>query len=162
MRCAAGNAFQLRVVATVRARRTGSRCTPHPGRKVSMLNYPQAVVIGLIQGVTELFPVSSLGHSVLVPAWVGGSWQRLVADQSAPESPYLAFIVGLHVATALALLWFFRADWARVLEHQSGQPDRDRPDHQQPAEAGVAVGDATFAHAAAETGEHPRPVRPEE
>ena len=80
-----------------------------------MLNYTQAIVIGLIQGVTELFPISSLGHSVLVPAWVGGSWQRLVADQSAPESPYLAFIVGLHVATALALLWFFRADWVRVL-----------------------------------------------
>ena len=64
-----------------------------------MLNYTEAIVIGLIQGVTELFPISSLGHSVLVPAWVGGSWQRLVADQSAPESPYLAFIVGLHVAT---------------------------------------------------------------
>src|SRR5664280_1968429 len=42
-------------------------------------------------------------------------WRRLVGDQSAPESPYLAFIVGLHVATALALLWFFRADWVRVL-----------------------------------------------
>src|SRR5664280_3352861 len=84
MRCAAGNAFQLRVVATVRARRTGSRCTPHPGRKVSMLNYTQAIVIGLIQGVTELFPISSLGPSVLGPAWVGGSWQRLVGDQPLP------------------------------------------------------------------------------
>ena len=38
------------------------------------VTYLQAVVIALIQGVTELFPVSSLGHSVLVPAWIGGSW----------------------------------------------------------------------------------------
>lgn len=37
------------------------------------LTYVQAIVIGLIQGVTELFPVSSLGHSVLVPAWIGGT-----------------------------------------------------------------------------------------
>jgi hypothetical protein len=42
------------------------------------MTYFQAVVIALIQGVTELFPVSSLGHSVLLPAWFGGSWQALV------------------------------------------------------------------------------------
>ena len=80
-----------------------------------MITYTQAVVIGLLQGVTELFPVSSLGHSVLVPAWLGGSWQRLVTDQSSGESPYLAFIVGLHVATALALLVYFRSDWVRIM-----------------------------------------------
>ncbi len=80
-----------------------------------MITYTQAVVIGLLQGVTELFPVSSLGHSVLVPAWLGGSWQRLVTDQSSGESPYLAFIVGLHVATALALLVYFRSDWVRIV-----------------------------------------------
>ncbi len=80
-----------------------------------MLSYTQAVVIGLLQGVTELFPVSSLGHSVLVPAWLGGSWKRLVTQQSSGESPYLAFIVGLHVATALALLVYFRSDWVRIL-----------------------------------------------
>jgi undecaprenyl-diphosphatase len=80
-----------------------------------MLTYLQAVVIGLLQGVTELFPISSLGHSILVPALIGGSWQHLVTDQSSPESPYLAFIVGLHVATALALLIFFRGDWVRVI-----------------------------------------------
>jgi undecaprenyl-diphosphatase len=78
------------------------------------LTYPEAVVVGLVQGVTELFPVSSLGHSVLLPALVGGRWARDL-DVSAPESPYLAFIVGLHVATAVALLVFFRADWARVV-----------------------------------------------
>jgi undecaprenyl-diphosphatase len=77
------------------------------------LTYPEAVVVGLVQGVTELFPVSSLGHSVLLPALVGGRWATDL-DVSAPESPYLAFIVGLHVATALALLVFFRADWVRI------------------------------------------------
>jgi undecaprenyl-diphosphatase len=68
--------------------------------------------------VTELFPVSSLGHSVLVPAWIGGSWGTLVTQSSQPHSEssfYLAFIVALHVATALALLWFFRTDWARII-----------------------------------------------
>ena len=79
------------------------------------LTYFQAIVIGLIQGVTELFPVSSLGHSVLIPAWLGGSWEKLVVEESSPESPYLAFIVGLHVATALALLVLFRRDWVQVI-----------------------------------------------
>ena len=78
-----------------------------------MLSYLQAIVIGLLQGVTELFPVSSLGHSVLVPALLG--WHQVVGDQSAQESPYLAFLVGLHVATALALLVFFRAEWVRIV-----------------------------------------------
>ncbi len=80
---------------------------------MSHLTYPEALVIGALQGVTELFPVSSLGHSVLLPALVGGRWARDL-DVSAPESPYLAFIVGLHVATAVALLVFFRRDWLRI------------------------------------------------
>jgi undecaprenyl-diphosphatase len=78
-----------------------------------MISYLQAVVIGLLQGATELFPVSSLGHSVLVPALLG--WNEVLGDQSAGESPFLAFLVGLHVATALALLVFFRAEWARII-----------------------------------------------
>ena len=78
-----------------------------------MISYFQAVVIGLLQGVTELFPVSSLGHSVLIPAFFG--WHSLVAGQSADESFYLAFLVGLHVATALALMVYFRAEWVRIL-----------------------------------------------
>jgi len=82
---------------------------------MSVLTYPEAIVIGALQGVTELFPVSSLGHSVLLPAIVGGSWARDL-NVSAPESPYLAFIVGLHVATALALLLLFRRDWARIVK----------------------------------------------
>ena len=82
------------------------------------MTYLQAFVIALIQGVTELFPVSSLGHSVLIPAWLGGSWQTLVtqsSQQSSESSFYLAYIVALHCATALALMWFFRADWIRII-----------------------------------------------
>ena len=84
------------------------------------LTYPEAIVVGLFQGVSELFPVSSLGHSVLIPALIGGQWARDL-NVSAPESPYLAFIVGLHVATALALLAYFWRDWLRIL---SGSPPR--------------------------------------
>ena len=83
-----------------------------------MLTYLQAVVIGVLQGVTELFPVSSLGHSILVPAWLGGDWQHLVtesATDTSEHSPYLAFIVALHVATAVALLIFFRHGWVRII-----------------------------------------------
>ena len=78
-----------------------------------MLSYFQAIVIGLLQGVSELFPVSSLGHSVLVPALFG--WHNLVGAESADESFYLAFLVGLHVATALSLLVYFRRDWIRIV-----------------------------------------------
>ncbi|MHB1491354.1 MAG: undecaprenyl-diphosphate phosphatase [Cellulomonas sp.] len=79
------------------------------------LSFLQAIVIGLLQGVTELFPISSLGHSILVPAWLGGTWATLVTDQSNPKSPYLAFIVGLHVATATALLVLFWRDWVGII-----------------------------------------------
>jgi undecaprenyl-diphosphatase len=78
------------------------------------LTYLEASVVGLIQGVSELFPVSSLGHNVLIPALIGGSWEADL-DVATPESPYLAFIVGLHVATALALLAYFRRDWVRII-----------------------------------------------
>jgi undecaprenyl-diphosphatase len=78
------------------------------------LSYVEAVIVGAAQGITELFPVSSLGHSVLVPALVGGQWAQDL-NVSAPQSPYLAFIVGLHVATAAALLVFFWRDWVRIL-----------------------------------------------
>jgi undecaprenyl-diphosphatase len=82
------------------------------------VTYVQAVVIALIQGLTEMFPISSLGHSVLVPAWIGGSWETLVTQSSQADSGssfYLAYIVALHCATALALLWFYRADWVRII-----------------------------------------------
>ena len=78
------------------------------------LTYLEAAVVGLVQGVSELFPVSSLGHNVLIPALVGGSWASdlNVADAN---SPYLAFIVGMHVATAIALLIYFWRDWIRII-----------------------------------------------
>jgi undecaprenyl-diphosphatase len=78
------------------------------------LSYVEAVIVGAAQGITELFPVSSLGHSVLVPALLGGQWAQDL-NVSAPQSPYLAFIVGLHVATAAALLVFFWRDCLRIL-----------------------------------------------
>jgi undecaprenyl-diphosphatase len=78
------------------------------------LSWLEAGVVGAMQGVAELFPISSLGHSVLIPAWVGGSWQRDLSVSN-PESPYLAFIVGLHVATAIALLIYFWRDWVRII-----------------------------------------------
>ena len=78
------------------------------------LTYLEAVVTGLIQGVTELFPVSSLGHNVLIPALIGGSWASAL-NVSAPNSPYLAFIVGLHVATAIAMIVYFWRDWLRIV-----------------------------------------------
>ncbi len=78
------------------------------------MSYLQAIVIGLLQGVTELFPISSLGHSVLVPAWLG--WDSLVKGQAADESFYLVFLVALHSATAIALLIFFRDDWVRIIK----------------------------------------------
>ncbi|HEX3790530.1 MAG TPA: undecaprenyl-diphosphate phosphatase [Pseudonocardiaceae bacterium] len=81
---------------------------------MTQLTYLEAIVVGAFQGVTELFPVSSLGHSVLIPAIIGGQWATDL-DVSAPESPYLAFIVGLHVATAAALLVFFWRDWVRII-----------------------------------------------
>jgi undecaprenyl-diphosphatase len=81
---------------------------------MSHLNYAEAGVVGLLQGITELFPISSLGHAVLIPAIVGGQWAKDL-NVSAKESPYLAFIVGLHVATALAMIIFFWRDWIRII-----------------------------------------------
>jgi undecaprenyl-diphosphatase len=73
----------------------------------------QAVVLGVLQGVTELFPVSSLGHTVLFPTLFG--WDNLVRAQSRPESFWLAFVVMLHVGSALALLIYFWRDWIDII-----------------------------------------------
>jgi undecaprenyl-diphosphatase len=77
------------------------------------LTYFQAVVMGLVQGFTELFPVSSLGHGVLVPAVLG--WHNLVNSQTQSQSFFLVFLVGLHVGTALGLLFYYRATWFALL-----------------------------------------------
>src|SRR6202008_4798222 len=74
----------------------------------------QAVGLGLLQGVTELFPVSSLGHTVLFPTLFG--WHALVRSQSDPESPWLAFVVMLHVGSAVGLLIYFWRDWIPLIK----------------------------------------------
>jgi len=73
-----------------------------------MLTYFQAVIFGLLQGVTELFPISSLGHSVILPKLLG--WN---IDQNAPF--FLTFLVATHFATALVLFFFFFDEWKKIL-----------------------------------------------
>jgi undecaprenyl-diphosphatase len=77
------------------------------------LTWFQTVVLGVLQGVSELFPVSSLGHIVLLPSLFG--WHQVVAVQSDPESPWLAFVVMLHVGSALGLLVYFWRDWVAIV-----------------------------------------------
>ena len=83
-----------------------------------MISYFQAVVLGLLQGVSELFPVSSLGHSVILPRLVG--W-----DIHQNDKFFITFLVATHFATALVLLGFFWRDWVRILAGL-GRSLRDR------------------------------------
>ena len=80
----------------------------------SLITTWQAIVLGALQGVTELFPVSSLGHTVLLPNLFG--WSNIVAWQSEVESPWLAFIVMLHVGSAVGLLIYFWKDWVLIVK----------------------------------------------
>lgn len=73
-----------------------------------MITYLQAVVLGLLQGVSELFPVSSLGHTVLLPAILGWHLNR-------STDAFLAFVVLTHFATAVVLLGFFWRDWVAII-----------------------------------------------
>jgi len=73
----------------------------------------QAIVLGVLQGATELFPISSLGHTVLFPTLFG--WSNIVRWQSEPESPWLAFVVMLHVGSAVGLLIYFWRDWVAII-----------------------------------------------
>jgi undecaprenyl-diphosphatase len=79
----------------------------------SAISYFQAIVLGLLQGVTELFPISSLGHTVLFPTLFG--WNQLVDAQSKSESFWLAFVVMLHVGSALGLLAYYWRDWVELV-----------------------------------------------
>ncbi len=79
----------------------------------SLITPFQAIVLGFIQGVTELFPISSLGHTVLLPTLF--RWGNIVAWQSQPESPWLAFVVMLHVGSAVGLLIYFWRDWIAII-----------------------------------------------
>jgi undecaprenyl-diphosphatase len=74
----------------------------------------RAIVLGALQGFSELFPISSLGHTVLFPKLFG--WNQLVAYQSSSaENAWLAFIVMLHVGSALGLLIYFWRDWVAII-----------------------------------------------
>ncbi len=84
----------------------------------SLISYPQAIVLGLLQGVSELFPVSSLGHSVILPSLLG--WNIHQNDKY-----FLSFLVATHLATALVLLGFFWGDWLRIVKGL-GRSLRDR------------------------------------
>ena len=75
----------------------------------------RAIVLGVIQGVTELFPISSLGHTVLLPKLFG--WNELVAYQSSStDNAWLAFLVMLHVGSAVGLLIYFWRDWVVIVK----------------------------------------------
>jgi undecaprenyl-diphosphatase len=80
----------------------------------SLITTFQAIILGVLQGVTELFPVSSLGHTVLWPTLFG--WDNIVRWQSQPESPWLAFVVMLHVGSAVGLLIYFWRDWVAIIK----------------------------------------------
>ncbi len=79
----------------------------------SLISTFQAIVLGVLQGATELFPVSSLGHTVLFPTLF--RWHNVVAWQSQSESPWLAFVVMLHVGSAIGLLIYFWRDWVAII-----------------------------------------------
>ena len=74
----------------------------------------QSLIIAVMQGATELFPISSLGHAVVVPALLG--WNL---NQNAPE--FLPFLVFLHTGTAAALLIYFWRDWLGLISGTLGQ-----------------------------------------
>ncbi len=73
------------------------------------MTFVQALVLALLQGTSELFPVSSLGHIILVPALL--QWRNV--DRSSPG--FLAFVVVLHLGTAVALVIFYRREWVRIV-----------------------------------------------
>jgi undecaprenyl-diphosphatase len=74
----------------------------------------RAIILGILQGISELFPISSLGHTVLFPKLFG--WDQIVAYQARPESAWLAFIVMLHVGSAIGLLIYFWRDWIALIK----------------------------------------------
>jgi undecaprenyl-diphosphatase len=83
-----------------------------------VIQYYQAVILGLLQGFSELFPISSLGHSVVLPKVLGWDIQQ-------NDKFFLNFLVATHLATALVLLGFFWRDWVRIVKGL-GRSLRDR------------------------------------
>jgi undecaprenyl-diphosphatase len=82
------------------------------------ITYWQAAILGLLQGFSELFPISSLGHSVILPQLLGWNIHQ-------NDSYFLTFLVATHLATALVLLGFFWRDWVRIVKGL-GRSLRDR------------------------------------
>jgi len=74
--------------------------------------YEQAVIIGFIQGITELFPISSLGHAILIPAWIGGSFREFISEEN---KAYLLITIAMHLASSIALFIVFRKRWIRLI-----------------------------------------------
>jgi undecaprenyl-diphosphatase len=87
-----------------------------------VLTWAQAIFLALLQGFTELFPVSSLGHSVLLPAVLG--WGNV---QKSPT--FVPFVVLLHLGTATALVWFYRDRWVGVIRAFAVSAVRGRLSH---------------------------------
>ncbi|HUK95111.1 MAG TPA: undecaprenyl-diphosphate phosphatase [Gaiellaceae bacterium] len=83
-----------------------------------LITYWQAAILGFLQGVAELFPISSLGQSVILPSILG--WNIHQNDKY-----FLTFLVATHLATALVLLGFFWTDWVRIVRGL-GRSLRDR------------------------------------
>jgi undecaprenyl-diphosphatase len=83
------------------------------------------MLLAVLQGVSELFPISSLGHTVLIPSLLHWSIER-------SDPTFLAFVVALHLGTAIALLAFYRSDWVRIVRALSASIARgnlsDDPD----------------------------------
>lgn len=74
--------------------------------------YGQAILIGAIQGITELFPISSLGHAILIPAWIGGSFKEFISDEN---QTYLLISIAMHLASSFALFLVFRKRWLNLI-----------------------------------------------
>ena len=106
-----------------------------------VITYLQAIVLGLLQGVTELFPISSLGHSVILPQLFG--W-----DIHQNDDYFITFLVATHLATATVLFLFFWKDWMRILRG-IGRSLRDR---------GIAADDADESSAGSSSSARSRPA----
>jgi undecaprenyl-diphosphatase len=74
--------------------------------------YSQAIIIGFIQGITELFPISSLGHAILIPAWIGGSFREFISEEN---QSYLLITIAMHLASSIALFLVFRKRWLGLI-----------------------------------------------
>src|SRR5947209_11139588 len=81
-------------------------------------NLLQIIILALLQGVTELFPISSLGHTVIMPGLLPGIFgsTNLITDTTCGgQSCFLPLIVALHLGTSIALVIYFWRDWLQVL-----------------------------------------------